>query len=152
MLAKTSKRSDTPDLWSTHTGERLATLNISNKIYALRFSPDGKALAVGTGDREVQLWDVATYNHIGTLKAHKHAVCELAFSSDGKILASGDTGGKIHLWGLPTGRHLTLYQGHRSYVRALAFTPDGTTLASISGSGYGDRQDGTILLWDVPMK
>ena len=153
MLVKTGKQSNTPDLWDTHTGERLATLNISNKIYALRFSPDGKALAVGTGDREVQLWDVTTHSHIRTLNAHKHTVCELAFSPDGKILASGDTAGKIHLWKLPTGRPLTLYQGHRSYVQALAFAPDGKILASISGSGYGYyKQDGTILLWNVPTK
>ncbi len=146
MLVKTGKWSDTPDLWSTHTGEWLATLNISNKIYALKFSPDGKTLAVGTGDREVQLWDVSTHSHLRTLNAHKHAICELAFSPDGKTLASGDTGGKIHLWKIPTHKHLTTFDGHKRYIRTLAFSPDGKTLASISGN------EGTILLWNVPTK
>ena len=143
-------------LWDAHTGNQLATLKISNGVCAIRFSPDGKTLIVGTGNKEIQLWDLATYQQIGTLEAHEHAICELAFSPDRTLLASGDTGGKIHLWELSTRRHLATFEveGHKKYVRALSFTPDGKTLASISSSvyNYQEGQGGTILLWDVPSK
>ena len=155
-------------LWNTNTGEKLATFNLyknridkllsrfngDSDVCALAFAPDGQTLLVGTGkDKEIQLWDLGTNRNIGTLKAHKHAVCELVFSPDGTLLASGDTGGNIHLWEYPTRRHITTYKGHEGYVRSLAFTPDGKTLASINDGVFtGYKHEGTILLWDIPSK
>ena len=155
-------------LWDANTGDRLATLSLfknfidkllsryrgDNNVCTLAFAPDGKTLLIGTGkDKEIQLWDLVTYQKIGTLTAHKHAICELAFSPDGTLLASGDTGGKIHLWDYPTRHHLTTYKGHEGYVRALAFTPDGKTLASINdGVLTGHKHEGTIFLWEIPSK
>ncbi len=155
-------------LWDANTGNRLATLSLfknfidkllsryrgDSNVCTLAFAPDGKTLLIGTGkDKEIQLWDLATYQKIGTLTAHKHAICELAFSPDGTLLASGDTGGKIHLWDYPTRSHLTTYTGHEGYVCALAFTPDGKTLASINDSVFtGYKHEGTIYLWKIPSK
>ena len=161
ILASGSDAPDATDLWNIHTGKRVATLKTPgnwingllvrlrlrhSNIYALAFTHDGKTLAVGTRDKHIQLWNVTTHQHIGSLEGHKHVVCELAFSPDGKTLASGDTGGKIHLWELTTRRHLTIFDGHKGYVRTLAFAPDGKTLSSIGG------EEGTILLWNVPIK
>ena len=161
ILASGSDAPDATDLWSTHTGKRIATLKTPgnwvndllvwlrlrhSSIYALAFTHDGETLAVGTRDKHIQLWNVTDQQHIGSLEGHKHVVCELAFSPDGKTLASGDTGGKIHLWEMPTHRHLTIFDGHKGYVRTLVFAPDGKTLSSIGG------EEGTILLWNVPMK
>ncbi len=161
ILASGSNSPDATDLWNTHTGKRIATLKTPrnwinnllvrlrlryNWICALAFTHDGKTLAVGTGDKHIQLWNVTDQQHIGSLEGHKYVVCELAFSPDGKTLASGDTGGKIHLWEIPTHQHLTTFDGHKGYIRTLAFAPDGKTLASISGD------DGIIFLWDIPSK
>ncbi len=161
ILASGSDAPDAPDLWSTHTGKRIATFKTPgnwvndllvrlrlrhSSIHALAFTHDGKTLAVGTRNKHIQLWNVTDHQHIGSLDGHKHVVCELAFSPDGKILASGDSGGKIHLWELPTRRHLKTFDGHEGYVRTLAFAPDGKTVASIGGD------EGTILLWNVPTK
>ena len=161
ILASGSDAPDATDLWSTHTGKRIATLKTSgnwindllvrlrlrySSVCALTFTHDGKTLAVGTRDKHIQLWNVTDHQHIGSLEGHKYVVCELAFSPDGKTLASGDTGGKIHLWEIPTHRHLAIFDGHKGYVRTLAFAPDGKTLSSIAG------EEGTILLWNVRMK
>ena len=144
---------NTVSLWNANTGTQFTKLELSNDGHAIGFSPDGKTLGVGL-DRGIQLYDVKTHRHIGTLAAHEHTVCKLAFSPDGTILATGDTGGKIHLWDIPTRRHLTIYDGHGSFISALAFTPDSKMLASISGGSYRyyNIQDGTILLWNVPSK
>lgn len=161
ILASGSDSHAATDLWSTHTGERIATLKTpgdwtnellvrlrlrDSSIYALAFTHDGETLAVGTRDKHIQLWNVTDHQHIGSLEGHKYVVCELAFSADGKTLASGDTGGNIHLWEMPTHQHLTAFDGHKGYIRTLAFSPDGKTLASMSDDV------GTILLWNVPTK
>ena len=159
ILATQSDSRNAADLWHAHTGDRIATLKASKNwidklsawfhdtmIYALGFASDGKTLAVSTRNKEIQLWNITTHQRVGTLKAHKHVVCELVFSPDSTILASGDTGGVIHLWKLPMGNHLITYEGHKNDIRTLAFAPDGQTLASIS------RSDGTILFWKVPTK
>lgn len=151
-------------LWDTQTGKHFMLktskswvdrfLNWFNRdeIYALAFSYNRRTLAVARKNKEIQLWDLTTYQLIKTLKAHKHIVCHLVFSQDGTVLASGDAGGKIHIWELPSGRPLITYEGDNSFVRALAFAPDGKTLASISGNEYRKNFGGTILLWNVPSK
>lgn len=152
-------------LWNTNSDEEVATLETPKgfidrflerfifrnfSVYSLAFTPDGKTLAVGTGNKKIHLWDVATQQLIQTISGHQHAVCELAFSADGTILASGDTGGKIHLWEFATRRPLKTYETSKGFIHKLAFSPDGKTLASMNESSY--RQDGTIFLWNVPSK
>ena len=163
MLAE--GRVSTTCLWNINTGEEVATFKIPKgfidgllerfhfrdfNIYSLAFTPNGKTLAVGTGNKQIHLWDVVTHQLKETISEHKHAVCQLVFSADGTILASGDTGGKIHIWEFATRRHLATFETPKGFVHTLAFAPDGKVLASMSGSNY--RQDGTIYLWNVPSK
>lgn len=163
MLATAT--SNATRLWNMNTGEEVATFKIPKgfidgllerfhfrnfNIYSLAFTPNGKTLAVGTGNKQIHLWDVANHQLKETISEHKHAVCELAFSPNGTILASGDTGGKIHIWEFASRRHLATFEMPKGFVHTLAFAPDGKVLASMSGSNY--RQDGTIYLWNVPSK
>ena len=129
----------------------LETFNFRNfSVHSLAFTPNSKTLVVGTGNKKILLWNVATQQHIETITGHQHAVCELAFSADGTILASGDTSGKIHLWEFATRRHLKTYETSKGFIYKLTFSPDGKTLVSLSNSNH--RQDGTIFLWNVPSK
>ena len=152
-------------LWDWKKGEKVGTLKTSRgffdgflerfdfrnfNVMSLAFTPDGRTLAVGNGDKRIQLWDVVNQRLIDTMAGHHHAVCQLAISADGKILASGDTGGKIHLWEFATRRHLATYNASKRFVHTLAFTPDGETLVSMNENGY--NQDGVIYLWHVPLK
>ncbi|MHC4180595.1 MAG: WD40 repeat domain-containing protein, partial [Planctomycetota bacterium] len=67
-------------------------------VLSLAFSPDGKTLASGAGDRSVKLWDVATGEQRATLKGHVDWVASVAFSPNGKILASSSHDKTIRLW------------------------------------------------------
>ena len=166
-ILATNHRSGKVFLWDTHADKRIATLNThenlikkalgvlknrtltlgSHGIYAMTFDHNGKNLAIGIRDKDIQLWDVTTQKRVRTFKApHKYAICKLAFSSDGTLLASGDTGGKIHLWEVTTGAHLASYKGHKGNIGALVFSKDRKLLASTSSL------DGTVLLWNVPFK
>jgi ribosome assembly protein 4 len=70
----------------------------SEAVLVVSFSPDGKALATGGGDKAIRLWDVDTSTPIDELTAHNAWVQVLAWSPDGRFLASGSKDGGLILW------------------------------------------------------
>ena len=168
IIASSNDKDTTVYLWNSNTGNQLATFNVSepnnwigklsrkfkgdNSVLSIAFTPNGKTLAIGNKHKEVELWDVVSQQRIKILKGHRHAVCKLAFSSDGTIIASGDVKGKIILRKFPNCQLITTFNLPSGSVDELVFAPDGKILASVGSSGWGYKQDGTILLWDVPSK
>ena len=127
-------------IWDLDNGQELGTLDANTDgVRTAAFSPDGKWLATGGGDRAVKLWDMSSGKAVRTLSGHPLQVNSVAFSPDGQILASG--GGKVvKLWNMPDGSELRTLD-HPAVVSSVHFSPDGQTLAAISGS--------VVTLWDV---
>ena len=109
------------------------------------FSHDGSRLALGSADRTVRLWEVATGVELRVMEGHTDSVKSVAFSPDGTTLASGSASGDVRLWGVG-GAHLrTVHaqpEGRTEAVISVAFSPDGATLAA--GSASHD-----VRLWEV---
>jgi WD40 repeat protein len=114
----------------------------TDEVRCLAFSPNGRLLATGGGDRCIRLWDLSAKMSEKELAGHASPVNCLAISPDGRYLASGDKAGVVWTWRLPSGTPLAKLAGHTSMVMCLAITPDGRTL--VSGSA-----DSNILLWDL---
>jgi WD40 repeat protein len=119
---------------------------LSDRVNAVRFSPDGRTLATGSGEPtrsgEIKLWNVANgrfereFNNI-----HSDAVLALDFSPDGKHLASSSADRFVRVVDLAAGKLVKAFEGHTSYVLAVAWKSDGRTLASAGA-------DSVIKVWD----
>jgi WD40 repeat protein/tRNA A-37 threonylcarbamoyl transferase component Bud32 len=155
-------------LYDVASGVRRATLSSHDGvIYSLAFAPDGKMLAVGTGQAQksgmIKLWDPATGKELHALGGYKNHVLTVAWSPDGKLLAGGAKDGTVKLWEAATGKELLSFQavrgvktltgsgtnwGQTSGVKAIAFSPDGHLLAVATGAiiTLREARTGKVLL------
>jgi len=113
----------------------------SGKPATVKFSADGKTLAVGTASGNVTLWDVAYARKLGGNKGHADTVTALAFSPDHQTLASGSLDGTVVLWDTRSFTKRKELKPAAGRVLDVAFARDGTTLRTASERG--------VVLWRV---
>ena len=111
-------------------------------VFSLTWSPDGKLLATGDMEGQIDLWQMVDGKHFLTVSGHEACVSTLDFSPDGKILASGGYDRLVKFWDVQTGDCLHKLDQHTGSVCSVSFSPDGQILAS----GGSDR---SICLWNA---
>ena len=113
-----------------------------NAVQALAYSPQLRALASGSADETVRMWDLRTLSLKRSYRGHRDFVTAIAFSPSGKMLAGGALDGRIQVWSALSSRRLRSLNGHQGRISDIAFSPAGNLLASAS-------DDGTVRLWDL---
>ncbi len=122
------------------TGKVVRTLAVNSGVLSLAFSPNGKLLATGQLNHQIQIWNVQTERKIRTFTGHQDRISALTFSADNRTLVSGSWDRTVKLWDLETGKMKTTFQGHHSIISSLAISSDGRTI--VSGS-----RDHSIKIW-----
>jgi WD40 repeat protein len=111
-------------------------------VYSVAFSPNGKQIVSGSGDKTVRLLDAVTGAALQTLEGHSRSVNSVAFSPNGKQVVSGSYDKTVRLWDAVTGAALQTLECHSRTIKSVAFSPNGKQ--AVSGSYYK-----TVRLWDA---
>ncbi|QNP70063.1 hypothetical protein IAG44_11790 [Streptomyces roseirectus] len=130
-------------------------LLIGDEVLALAASPDGRRIAVATGNR-VTLWDVSVpdrFVRLGELPPLAGAVNTLAFRPGRQpVLATGEFTGEVRLWDVSSpARPVALappLAGPGHPVSAVAFSADGDTLA-VAYLEIRNRYAGGLRAWNT---
>lgn len=134
--------SDGAESNSQETTTLMNVRDVANLPVSLRWSPDGKLIALGSYDANVGLLDVATGQQISLPTIHERTVNAVAWSPDSKLLAtaSGDLTAKVIT--VPDGRIAATFK-HPRWATSVDWSPDGKLI--VTGS-----DDGGVRLWAAP--
>src|SRR5262249_6178301 len=118
-------------VWALTAGQPGKMLtNVLGGVNDLKFSPDGKTLAVAGGQPsargDLRLFDTADWKLVASLGGHLDTVSCVSWSPDGTKLASASFDKTVRLWDVKAAMVLHTFTGHSDFVYAVAFGPDGT--------------------------
>ncbi|XP_056697207.1 cell division cycle 20.2, cofactor of APC complex isoform X2 [Spinacia oleracea] len=134
-------------LWdaSSHTSWELETVSDDKgPVTSVSWAPDGRNIAIGLNNSEVQVWDSITNKKLRTLSdGHQARVGTLTWNNN--ILTTGSADSKIINNDLRVRNHIIeTYRGHRNEVCGLKWSPSGRYL--VSGGN-----DNLVHIWDRSM-
>ncbi|XP_065648655.1 WD repeat-containing protein 3 isoform X2 [Hydra vulgaris] len=125
-------------LGMTHT----QTLKMSEEILAVKFSPDGRLLAVSLLDSTVKVFFTDTLKFFLSIYGHKFPVLCMDISLDSTLLITGSADKNIKIWGLDFGDcHKSIF-AHDDSITGVQFVSKTHYFFSIS-------KDKTLKYWDA---
>ena len=154
-------------LWDIQTGKRLAVMmspprKVDPERYsrdgrylgAVAVSADGKLIAAGSDDGELQVWNFTTRKLMYATSLSWAGVTAVTFSPDSNLIATGSYhDGTLRLVETATGKLLSEVQVSMFGVGAVAFSPDGKYIVTPSNSGMLENgkltRGGTIRVFRV---
>ena len=133
------------DVFDTKKMEKQETHDVSqNPIYAIEFSPDNSAIAIGDEEGVVQMGDVIGSDLFLTssLASQRSRINKIKFSPDGKLMATASLDGTVQMWVIERMDKMlpVAFKDHDDYVWSIEFSPSSDYL--LAGT-----KDGILKLW-----
>ncbi len=133
-------------IWDMATGSPAKVLtNVLGAVNDIRFSPDGKVLAVAGGQPsargDIRLYDTSDWKLTATLGGHLDVVSSISFRHDGKQLASASFDKTVRIWDLDSKQPVLTFTGHSDFVYGVAFGPKGDWFVTASKDRSGRMID-----------
>lgn len=117
-------------------------------VYSVAFSPDGRYIATGSGDKWTVLWVAATSSHeLPMLGGHTGHVCSVAFSHDGGLLATGSNDQTVNVWNVENIDATFQCYADPTWCLARTLTVNSVTFSSTTVLATTLRN--TVSLWDA---
>ncbi|CAG9312939.1 unnamed protein product [Blepharisma stoltei] len=128
--------------------------NIHNKIWILKFSPDGRFLAVGGENPDIKLYEVSKQRPYGpqnlfceipynVMKGHNRMVLDISWARGSGFFLSAGEDWNVFIWGIGDSRPLLQFK-HPEAVTCACFHPVN---ANYFLTGCNDK---TIRVWNIP--
>lgn len=128
------------------------TLELTDDVLCVRFSPDGKLVAASLLDNTIKVFFADTLKFYLNLYGHKLPVLSLDISHDSKLLISSSADKNIKIWGLDFGDcHRSIF-AHEDSILCVAFERDSHNFFSASKDKMvkywdGDKFENVQKLW-----
>ncbi len=143
------------ELIHVESGQKLNRLsfqqdNMEWTTSCLRFSPDGRTLAIALfgetrdcddapepedicdsldheAEASLYLWDLSNFEKYGPLKGHSEMITGLCFSPEGQLLVSG-ADREIIVWNPEVGAMIQIIEDAPASLSSVDFSPDGSSI------------------------
>ena len=129
-------------IWEITDGEQIFSMNHPASVTTLRFSPNGRVLAVGCGDGLVRLIDLESYQIMAAPLVHRDPIRSVQFSPAGDLLLSVTEGNEARVWEVASGRHVSPPFRHLDHIYHAAFDHSGRRVATAGA-------DHLVKVWDL---
>jgi WD40 repeat protein/serine/threonine protein kinase len=142
----TGQEDNTVQIWEELTTRRCAgVLTASGRIGEIRFSPDGRLLAISTmhgPEGVVELRELGTGAVVGQPLIHRDAVESFEFSRDGRFLATTCLDHNARVWNAATGDPVSPWLSQDFEGRDVRFSPNGDRFVTLA-------RRGAVRLWNA---
>ncbi|CAN6623903.1 U3 small nucleolar RNA-associated protein 12 [Trichomonascus vanleenenianus] len=117
------------------------TLELSDEVICVRFSPDGKLLAVSLMDMTIKVFFADTLKFFLSLYGHKLPALSIDISYDSKLLVSAGADKNVKIWGLDFGDcHRSIF-AHDEAIKSAMFEPGSHNFFTVA-------EDKSVKYWD----
>ncbi|OAQ25866.1 WD40 repeat-like protein [Linnemannia elongata AG-77] len=107
----------------------LSYLKEAERVEACVLSPDGRLLATGLKNGDINIYNTTTWRQIRVSWGHSHGVSSLAYSPDGHQILSGSKDRTLRLWDFSTTDRGGLIRVLPYSVTSVVFSPTGRQFA-----------------------
>jgi WD40 repeat protein len=148
-LALTASNDRSVRVWSARTARQVGPPILHDRaVCHACFSPNGKAVAVATGEQDMSgpctahLWGVATRLPLTPPLEHQGAIRHIAFSHDGRLVVTGSVDSSVRVWDAATGEPITQPLQMPGQVHTAQFSHDGRHVLAACNRGC-------VRIWDL---